>query len=175
MSTNLEKRGGRPAKLNAKKSDRELERHKKRRTFFVGRTTWKICRCGEKKRNTRGHQGENEPQWKKKRNKNTYDISFIKRVTRTFLELSRCSRAKQGQRNVQKKRDASSKLLFCSLDLLLFFHRSRCLRRLALHDFIFCWSKLSRALLLALAKSIYFHNISYSGDEHRLLSHRHAY
>ena len=29
MSTNLEKRGGRPAKLNAKKSDRELERHKK--------------------------------------------------------------------------------------------------------------------------------------------------
>ena len=50
MSTNLrkrkkdkdrekEKRGGRPAKLNAKKSDRELERHKKRRTFFVGRTT----------------------------------------------------------------------------------------------------------------------------------------
>ena len=42
----------------------------------------------------------------KKKNKNTYDISFIKRVTRTFLELSRCSRAKQGQRNVQKKRDA---------------------------------------------------------------------
>ena len=38
---------------------------------------------------------------------------FIKRVTRTFLELSRCSRAKQGQRNVQKKHDARSKLLFC--------------------------------------------------------------
>ena len=141
MSTNLEKRGGRPAKLNAKKSDRELERHKKRRTFFVGRTTWKVCRCGEKKRNTSGHQGENEPQWKKKKNKNTYDISFIKRVTRTFLELSRCSRAKQGQRNVQKKRNARSELLFCSLDLLLFFQRSRCLCRLAVHDFIFCLSK----------------------------------
>ena len=95
----------------------------------------------------------------KKRNKNTYDISFIKRVTGTFLELSRCIRAKQGQRNVQKKRDARSKLLFCSLDLLVFFHRSRCVRRLALHDFIFCLSRLSRASLLALAKSIYFHNL----------------
>ena len=78
---------------------------------------------------------------KKKKNKNTYDISFIKRVTRTFLELSRCSRAKQGQRNVQKKRNARSELLFCSLDLLLFFQRSRCLCRLAVHDFIFCLSK----------------------------------
>ena len=35
-------------------------------------------------------------------NKNTYDISSIKRVTRKFLEVSRCSRAKQRQRNVQK-------------------------------------------------------------------------
>ena len=33
----------------------------------------------------------------KKVNKNTYDISFIKRVTRKFLEVSRCSRAKQRQ------------------------------------------------------------------------------
>ena len=38
----------------------------------------------------------------KKVNKNTYDISPIKRVTRKFLEVSRCSRAKQRQRNVQK-------------------------------------------------------------------------
>ena len=34
---------------------------------------------------------------KKKVNKNTCDISFIKRVTRKFLEVSRCSRAKQRQ------------------------------------------------------------------------------
>ena len=34
---------------------------------------------------------------------NTYDISSIKRVTKKFLEVSRCSRAKQRQRNVQKK------------------------------------------------------------------------
>ena len=38
----------------------------------------------------------------KKVNKTTYDISSIKRVTRKFLEVSRCSRAKQRQRNVQK-------------------------------------------------------------------------
>ena len=31
----------------------------------------------------------------KKVNKNTYDISSIKRVARKFLEVSRCSRAKQ--------------------------------------------------------------------------------
>ena len=46
-------------------------------------------------------QGENEWQWKKV-NGNTYDISSIKRVTKKFLEVSRCSRAKQRQRNVQK-------------------------------------------------------------------------
>ena len=42
---------------------------------------------------------------------------------------------------------------------MLFFHRSRSLRHLALYDFIFCLSKLwklSRASLLALAKSIYY-------------------
>ena len=38
----------------------------------------------------------------KKVNKNTYDISSIKRVTRKFLEVSRYSRAKQRQRNGQK-------------------------------------------------------------------------
>ena len=50
---------------------------------------------------------------KKKVNENTYDISSIKRVTKKFLEVSRCSRAKQWQRNVQKKCAARAKLLFC--------------------------------------------------------------
>ena len=55
--------------------------------------------------NASGHRGENghERQWKKKGNRNTYDICSIKRVSRKFLEVSRCSRAKQRQRNVQKK------------------------------------------------------------------------
>ena len=48
----------------------------------------------------------------KRVNKNTFDISSIKRVTRKFLEVSRCSRAKQWQRNVQKKCTARAKLLF---------------------------------------------------------------
>ena len=39
----------------------------------------------------------------KKVNETTYDISSIKRVTKKFLEVSRCSRAKQRQRNVQKR------------------------------------------------------------------------
>ena len=50
---------------------------------------------------------------KKKVNKNTYDITSIKRVTRKFLDVSRCSRAKQQQSNVQIKCAARAKLLFC--------------------------------------------------------------
>ena len=46
-------------------------------------------------------------------NKNKYDISSIKRVTKKFLEVSRCDRAKQRQRNLQKKYAARAKLLFC--------------------------------------------------------------
>ena len=38
----------------------------------------------------------------KKVNKNTYDTSSIKRVTRKFLDVLCCSRLKQQQRNVQK-------------------------------------------------------------------------
>ena len=45
----------------------------------------------------------------KKVNKNTCDISSIK----NFVEVSRCSRAKQRQRNLQKKCAARVKLLFC--------------------------------------------------------------
>ena len=38
----------------------------------------------------------------KKVNEKTYGISPIKRVTKKFQQVSRCSRAKQLQRNVQK-------------------------------------------------------------------------
>ena len=47
----------------------------------------------------------------KRVNKNTSDIPSIKRLTRKFLEVSRNSRAKQRQRNVQKKCAASAKFL----------------------------------------------------------------
>ena len=63
--------------------------------------------------NASGHQ------WKvkisgseKKVNENTYDISSIKRVTKRFLEVSRCSRAKQRERNVQKKCAARQSCFF---------------------------------------------------------------
>ena len=49
----------------------------------------------------------------KKVNKNTSDISSIKRVTRKFPEVSLCSRPKQRQRNVQTKYATRAKLLFC--------------------------------------------------------------
>ena len=88
-------------------------------------------------------QGEDERQ-RKKVNGNTYDISSIKRVTKKFLEVSRCSRAKQRQRNVQKKCAARAKL-FLLIRPIVVFHRFSgvaCLPRLALHDLIFCLNKL---------------------------------
>ena len=53
-----EKVGGRPAKLNEKKGDRDLEQRdkKRRRHFFVGRTTWKFCSGGDKMTNASSHQ-----------------------------------------------------------------------------------------------------------------------
>ena len=75
----------------------------------------KIRSDGDKMRNSSGHQymqGENECS-EKKVNAYTDDISSIKRITKMFLEVSRCSRAKQWQRNVQKKCAARAKLLFC--------------------------------------------------------------
>ena len=66
-------------------------------------------------RNASGHQQCNMKMSgsEKQVNENTYDISSKKRATKTFLEVSRCSRAKQRQRNAQKKRAARAKLLFC--------------------------------------------------------------
>ena len=54
-------------------------------------------------------------------NNNRYDISYIKRVTRKFLEVSRCGRAKQRQRNVQEKCAARAKYFFVCLFVCLFF------------------------------------------------------
>ena len=60
----------------------------------------------------------------KKVNENSYDISSIKRVTKKFLEVVRCSRTKQRQRNVQKKCAARAKLLFLLIRPIAVFHRS---------------------------------------------------
>ena len=62
-------------------------------------TATKVKKCGSEK---------------KKLKKKTYDISSIKRVTRMFLEVSLCSRAKRRQRNVQNKCAASAKFFFAN-------------------------------------------------------------
>ena len=97
-----------------------------------------LCSGGDKVRNASGHQ------CKEKVNGSTYDISSTQRVTEKFLEVSRCGRAKQPQRNVQKKCAARAKL-FLLIRPIAVFHRFSgvaCLPRLALHDLIFCLNKL---------------------------------
>ena len=52
-------------------------------------------------RNASGHQCKLKmSSSEEKVNEKTYDISSIKRVTKKFLEVSRCSRAKQRQKSV---------------------------------------------------------------------------
>ena len=91
-------------------------------------------------------------------NRTKYNISSIKRVTRnvtrTFLEVSRCRHAKQQQRNVQKKCAARAKFfflflanetyyfLFCFVFFFVFAVFDAVAALLALHNFIFCFSKL---------------------------------
>ena len=57
-------------------------------------------------------------------NEKKYDIYSIKRVTKRFLEVSRCSRAKQRQRNVQKKACCTSKVAFLLIRPIVVFDRS---------------------------------------------------
>ena len=91
-------------------------------------------------RNASGHQCKVKmSRSEKKVNENTYNISSIKRVTKRFLEVSRFSRAKQRQRNVQEKCTAHAKLLFANQTYCCFspFSGVACLRCLALHVLYF--------------------------------------
>ena len=101
-------------------------------------------------RNASGHQSKNERE-QKKVNRTTYNISAIKRVTGKFLGVSRCRRAKQRQRNVQKSVLQVKSFffllirpIFCFCFVLFFFVFIAVAVAvwLALHDFIFCFSKL---------------------------------
>ena len=59
------------------------------------------------------------------------------------LEVSRCSHAKQRQKNVQKSvLHVQSFFFFWPIRSIGGFDRSSCFRRLALQDFIFYLSKL---------------------------------
>ena len=57
---------------------------------------------------------------KKKANRMAYNICSIKRVTRKFLEVSRCRRAKQRQRNLQKRCAARAKFLLLIRPIVCF-------------------------------------------------------
>ena len=116
MPTNLEYRarerqrsenervGDRPAKLNEKKSDRDLERKiKKQRRHFLLEEQQKHFVAAVRKLQMLAAIKMKMSNSEKKVNENTYGISSIKRVTRKFLQLSRCSRAKQRQRNMCSK------------------------------------------------------------------------
>ena len=90
--------------------ERARARDKKTKdTNFAGRITRKFYSGGEKMRNASGHQGENEWQ-RKKVNRNSYNISSIKRVTRTFHFVVVQNNGKE----MYKKCVARAKLFFAN-------------------------------------------------------------
>ena len=126
MSTNLEYRAGerqrkRESRRQTSKARREKGRQrstagdkKQRRHFFVGRTTGKFCSGGDKMGNVSGHQCKVKMSGsEKKLNENSYDISSIKRVTKKFLEVPRCSRGKQRQGMYKKSVLHLQSCFFC--------------------------------------------------------------
>ena len=75
-------------------------------------------------RNASGHQCKVKMSGSENKvNEKTSDISSIKRVTKKFLEVSLCSRAKQRQR-MYKKVCCTSKVAFLLIRPIVVFHRS---------------------------------------------------
>ena len=68
-------------------------------------------------RNASGHQGKVKMSGSEREHVRNFSI---KRVTNKFLEVSLCSRAKQRQRNVQKKCAARAKLLLLIRPIVVF-------------------------------------------------------
>ena len=136
MSTNLEYRdkkkvGDWPVKLNEKKSDRELERkirsyllEEQHENFLAAVRKWEILAATKVKMS----------EWKNVNN-NRYDISSIERVTiESFWKFHVVVVQNSGKEMYKKSVlhvQSFFVCLFVCLDLLLFFPRSRCLRRLA--------------------------------------------
>ena len=124
MSTNLEYRARerlrkRESRRQASIAQREIGRQrsrardeKQRRHFLLEFSSNKSG--GDKMRNASGHHCKVKMSGSEKKvNEKTYDISSIKLVTKKFQQVSRCSCAKQLQRNVQKKCPERAKFLFC--------------------------------------------------------------
>ena len=68
------------------------ERDEQRKPISLEEKHENFIGSSEKMGNASGHQSENKQQCKTKQ-RNTCDISSIKRVIRKFLEVSRCSHA----------------------------------------------------------------------------------
>ena len=92
--------------------------------------------------NASGHQCKVKMSGNEKKvNENSYDISSLKRVTKKFLEVSHCSRAKQRQRHVQKV-SYMCKVVFLLIRPIVVFHRCPSLPSPLRTIFIFCLKKL---------------------------------
>ena len=89
--------------------------------------------------NASGHQCKVKiSDGEKKVNKNTHDISSIKRVTKSFWKFLVVVVQNNGKEMYKKGVLHVQSFFFCLLDLLFFFTiLRRCLRRLTLHDFIY--------------------------------------
>ena len=100
--------------LNEKYGDRDLEREMKNKGDISVLEFSSNKSDGDKMRNASGHQCKVKMSGSEKKvNEKTYNISSIKRVTKKFQQVSRCSRAKQLQRNVQKKCAHVQSCFFC--------------------------------------------------------------
>ena len=124
MFTNLEykareRQRKRESRRRASEAQREIRRQrsrardeKQRRHFLL---EFSSNKSGvDKMRNASGHQCKVKMSGSEKKvNEKTYDISSIKRVTKKFEQVSRCSCAKQLQGYVQKRFGAPAKFLFC--------------------------------------------------------------
>ena len=99
---------------------------------------------------------------KTKQNKNAYDFSSINRVTRKFLEVSRCSRAKQRQRNGHKKCrccTCKKKLLFLLIRPIVVFSPFSLPSPLSITGFYILFEQTIntiKSFALALTKSVYY-------------------
>ena len=83
--------------------------------------TFLICSCDEKIRNANGHQCKVKLNGSET---DMYDFSSIKSVTKKFVEVSRCSRAKQRQKKSTKKVCCTCKVAFLLIRPIVVFHRS---------------------------------------------------
>ena len=95
-----EKEGGRKAKLNKKKGDRDLGQEikkKQRRHFLVGRTTRKFCSRGDKMRNASSHQCKVKMRGSEKKGSTTTHTTFLPKNARLEIISGEPSDTMTGQ------------------------------------------------------------------------------